>query len=90
MKRTIDAIFKQWKDSRVRQPLLVRGARHVGKTYSVTAFGELEFDNVVSANFEEHPELGNCFSDFDPGAIIDRLSILTQSAIRPGRTNATT
>lgn len=86
MKRTIDAVFKQWKNSRVRQPLLVRGARQVGKTYSVTAFGELEFDNVVSANFEEHPELGNCFSDFYPGAIIDRLSILTQSAIRPGRT----
>ncbi len=86
MKRTIDAVFKQWKESRVRQPLLVRGARQVGKTYSVTAFGEHEFDNVVSANFEEHPELGNCFSDFDPWAIIDRLSILTQSVIRPGRT----
>lgn len=86
MKRTIDAVFKQWKDSRVRQPLLVRGARQVGKTYSVTAFGELEFDNVVSVNFEEYPELSNCFSDFDPRAIIDRLSILTQSVIEPGRT----
>jgi len=86
MKRTIDAVLKQWKESRIRQPLLVRGARQVGKTFSVTAFGELEFDNVVSVNFEEHPELGNCFSDFDPRAIIDRLSILTQSAIEPERT----
>ena len=86
MKRTIDAVLKQWKNSRIQQPLLVRGARQVGKTFSVTAFGELEFDNVVSVNFEEHPELGNCFSDFDPRAIIDRLSILTQSAIEPERT----
>jgi uncharacterized protein len=86
MERIIDTVFKQWKNSRVRQPLLVRGARQVGKTWSVTAFGGLEFDNVVSANFEERPDLGNCFSDFNPRAIIDRLSILTQSVIEPGRT----
>lgn len=86
MKRIIDEILKQWKDSRVRQPLLVRGARQVGKTYSVTAFGKTEFDNVVSVNFEEQPEMGNCFSDFEPKAIIDRLSILTRSVIQPGQT----
>ncbi|MGR3177598.1 MAG: ATP-binding protein [Candidatus Anammoxibacter sp.] len=86
MKRAIDKILKQWKDSRVRQPLLVRGARQVGKTYAVTAFGEAEFENVVSINFEEQPGMGNCFSDFEPKAIIDRLSILTRSVIQPGRT----
>lgn len=86
MKRTIDEVLMQWKGSPVRQPLLVRGARQVGKTYSVNAFGKTEFDNVVSVNFEEQPEMGNCFSDFEPKAIIDRLSILTRSAIQPGRT----
>ena len=86
MKRIIDGNLKQWKNSRVRQPMLVRGARQVGKTYSVTAFGKAEFDNVVSVNFEEQPELNNCFSDFNPKAIIDRISILTRSVIQPGRT----
>ena len=86
MKRTIDQILKQWKDSRVRQPLLIRGARQVGKTYSVTAFGKREFENIVTVNFEEQPELNRCFSDFDPKAIIDRLSILTREPIRPGQT----
>ena len=86
MKRTIDQILKQWKDSRVRQPLIVRGARQVGKTYSVTEFGRTAFKNAVSVNFEEQPELSRCFSDFDPKGIIDRLSILTRMTISPGRT----
>ena len=86
MKRAIDQILKQWKDSRFRQPLLVRGARQVGKTYSVTEFGRTAFENTVSVNFEEHPELSRCFSDFDPKGIIDRLSILTRMTISPGRT----
>jgi len=86
MKRTIDPILKQWKDSRVRQPLLIRGARQVGKTYSVTDFGKRAFENIVSVNFEEKPELSRCFSDFDPKGIIDRLSILTRMTISPGRT----
>ncbi|MCK5230566.1 MAG: ATP-binding protein [Desulfobulbaceae bacterium] len=86
MKRKIDKVLKQWKESRVRQPLLVRGARQVGKTYSVTVFGKAEFDSVVSVNFEEQPELGNCFTDFAPKSIIDRLSILTRTAIQPGKT----
>lgn len=86
MKRAIDQVLKQWKESAIRQPLLVRGARQVGKTFSVTAFGEAEFENIVSVNFEEHPELRRCFSDYDTKAIVDRLSILTGTAIRPGRT----
>lgn len=86
MKRAIDLILKQWKDSRVRQPLLIRGARQVGKTYSVNEFGGTAFKNTVSVNFEEQPELSRCFSDFDPRGIIDRLSILTRMSISPGRT----
>ncbi len=86
MKRKIDPILDQWKNSRVRQPLLVRGARQVGKTYSITDFGKRAFDNVVTVNFEERPEMSRCFSDFDPKGIIDRLSILTRDPIRPGQT----
>jgi hypothetical protein len=86
MKRTIDQILNQWRDSRVRQPLLIRGARQVGKTYSVTGFGKRAFDNIVSVNFEEQPEMSRCFSDLNPKNIIDRLSILKRMTISPGRT----
>ena len=86
MERTIDPNLEQWKNSRVRQPLLIRGARQVGKTYSVTDFGKRAFENTVTVNFEERPELSRCFSDFDPKGIIDRLSILTHEPIRPGKT----
>jgi len=86
MKRTIDQILNQWKHSRVRQPLLIRGARQVGKTYSVTDFGKRAFENIVSVNFEEQPEMSRCFSDLNPKDIIDRLSILMRMTISPGRT----
>ena len=86
MKRNIDQIIDQWKHSRVRQPLLIRGARQVGKTYSVTDFGKRAFENIVSVNFEEQPEMSRCFSDLNPKNIIDRLSILKRMTISPGRT----
>ena len=86
MRRNIDQILDQWKHSRVRQPLLIRGARQVGKTYSVTEFGKRAFENIVSVNFEEQPEMSKCFSDLNPKNIIDRLSILKRMAISPGST----
>lgn len=86
MKRIIDPILKQWKNSRIRQPLLLRGARQVGKTYAITDFGRNTFENIVAVNFEERPEMCHCFSDFDPRGIIDRLSILTRMPIHPGQT----
>jgi len=86
MERTIDPNLEQWKNSRVRQPLLIRGARQVGKTYSVTNFAKRAFENTVTVNFEERPELSRSFSDFDPKGIIDRLSIMTHESIRPGKT----
>ncbi|MBC8440553.1 MAG: ATP-binding protein [Deltaproteobacteria bacterium] len=86
MKRKINSVLNQWKTSPLRQPLLVRGARQVGKTYSVSAFGDSNFENMVSVNFEEQPELADCFSEYDTKAIIDRLSIFTKSVIQPGQT----
>jgi len=86
MKRKIDTTLSQWKHSRVRQPLLVRGARQVGKTYSINDFGKREFENTVTVNFEERPEMAGCFQDFDPKGVVDRLSMLTGHPIHPGKT----
>jgi predicted AAA+ superfamily ATPase len=86
MKRKIDSVLNQWKISPIRQPLLVRGARQVGKTYSVTQFGKNNFENIVTVNFEEQPEFAECFSDYDTKSILDRLSIIKNATIAPGKT----
>lgn len=86
MERRIDKFLNQWKNSPIRQPLLVRGARQVGKTYSVTDFGKRQFENTVCVNFEEQPEFEGCFTEYDPKAVIDRISILTNQSIEPGKT----
>ncbi|KPA18251.1 hypothetical protein MHK_001529 [Candidatus Magnetomorum sp. HK-1] len=63
LNRRIDQFFVQWKNSQFRRPLLVRGARQVGKTYSVIHFAEAHFSNYVMLNFEERPELSKIFVD---------------------------
>jgi predicted AAA+ superfamily ATPase len=86
MKRIIDRILDQWQHSEVRQPLLLRGARQVGKTHSVVDFGKRAFESIVAVNFEEQPEMSRCFSDLNPKNIIDRLSVLKRMTISPGHT----
>lgn len=54
MKRDIDETFRTWKKEEHRYPLLVHGARQVGKSYSIIKFGENEFDNLVEVNFEQN------------------------------------
>ena len=86
LKRKIDQKLVQWKKSRSRRPLLIRGARQVGKTYSVTQFGKKQFGNCVTINFEERPELARCFDTLIVDEILERIAILTDSAIKPGET----
>ncbi len=86
MKRDIEEIFKSWKDEKHRYPLLVRGARQVGKTYSIIKFGKNEFENLVEINFEQKPQYKICFDTLEPEKIIESLSILSKSDIIPGKT----
>jgi len=86
MKRDIDDTLKTWKTEAHRYPLLVRGARQVGKTYSIKKFGENEFDNLVEVNFEQKPQYLACFESLEPKEIVETLSVLTKSDIIPGKT----
>jgi predicted AAA+ superfamily ATPase len=52
MKRFIDQELLQWKHRKRRKPLIVRGARQVGKTYSIRSFGESHFDMFALADLE--------------------------------------
>ncbi len=85
MKRTIEKELRAWKQSPHRYPLLLRGARQVGKTYVVEKLGE-EFDSFEIVNFEAQPEAIACFESLNPVEIIQKLELLTKRPIRPNHT----
>jgi len=79
-----DAIvnLKKWKEDKFHKPLIVRGARQVGKTWLLQEFGRTSYGKFVYVNFEETPVLQNIFtSDFDIERIITVLQIQAQTTI---------
>ncbi|MBL7072716.1 MAG: ATP-binding protein [Candidatus Omnitrophica bacterium] len=84
MKRDIYNSLVQWKSSKIRKPLILRGARQTGKTYILREFGRNEYRNVHYFNFEENPELAHFFeSNLDPKRILSELSVYCKRAIKP-------
>ena len=76
-----------WKTRTSRKPLLVRGARQVGKSYLVREFGQKNFRNVVELNFEMRPDLAAIFAgSLDPQRLVRDIKIATQQEIYPGAT----
>ena len=63
MKRDIYEKLVAWKKSPARKPLILKGARQVGKTFILNEFGKREFDHVAYFNFEEDPALGEFSRD---------------------------
>lgn len=87
MKRVIDDQLRKWKSSSGRKPLIVRGARQVGKTWSVELFGRSEFRNLVKIDFEKRPSLKSLFADeLNPSLLIEQLELAAGQSIRPGET----
>jgi predicted AAA+ superfamily ATPase len=86
MKRIIDYHLIKWKNESGRKPLLLRGARQVGKTFCVREFGK-QFSSYVEINFDLLPQAAKIFeSDLQPERIIRDFSILLEKTIVPGRT----
>ena len=86
MKRLIDYHLRKWKESHLRQPLLLRGARQVGKTYAVRELGKT-FSSFVEINFESNKKARSIFDrDLDPHRILREISVLTDQQIIPGQT----
>lgn len=82
MYRKIIAYLKQWKDSSHRKPLILQGARQVGKTYSVLEFGRTHYDNVAYFNFESNPKLNETFAEnISPDYLIPILSHIAGQTI---------
>lgn len=76
MKRNIEQDLVVWKNRPTHMPILLQGARQVGKTYVVEQFGKQHFVNVATANFEQRPELiKNCFNTLEPQKIVSSLEL---------------
>jgi uncharacterized protein len=84
MKRDIIQYLKEWKNRNDRNPLILRGARQVGKTYVIEEFARNEFKNFLSINLEEKPELKKLFFDNDVNRILTELSVLLNAEISYG------
>lgn len=72
----------QWKKSKNRKPLVLTGARQVGKTFLLKLFGKQEYNSVIYLNFEEDRNLKNFFIDnLNPSNIIENISIYINQTI---------
>ena len=86
MKRDLSQQLANWRHSSKRKPLVLKGARQVGKTYILQQFGAKEYKDVAYFNFEEDPDLRGFFNGrLDPHKIIQTLSIYREKKILPDK-----
>ena len=82
MYRKIQDFLKTWKESAYRKPLILQGARQVGKTYSILEFGRRFYENVAYFNFETNPKLNETFCEsISPDYLIPILSHIAGQTI---------
>ena len=76
-----------WKKSKSRKPLVLRGARQVGKTWLLKEFGAKYYDSVAYINLDNNPQMEELFSiDFDIERIVNGLELATDTKIEPEKT----
>src|SRR5262245_8789895 len=86
MNRKIMENLRSWKKQSKRKPLIMMGARQVGKTFVLKKFGELEYDSTVYLNFEDNPTLCKLFeANLSPEVILRALSIEMEVEIIAGK-----
>lgn len=77
----------EWKNSEDRKPMVLKGARQVGKTWLMREFGKKHYSSYVYFNFDEEDELKSIFSaNKNPQRIVELLSLLSGTKIQPGST----
>ena len=86
MKRHILSNLKEWKNSPNRKPLILLGARQVGKTYILKQFGREEFDNMVYVNCHNNPFVESLFVDFDIDRILYQIELQYEQRITVSKT----
>ncbi len=83
LKRTLEQDLLNWKGVKERRPLVLRGARQVGKSFLIREFARHHFSDFVEINFEKHPELKALFKSTDVKKIVKGLSQWSNQEIVP-------
>ena len=86
MKRLVYNELIKWKNAEDRKPLIVDGARQVGKTWILKEFGNNEFKNVVYINCDKTMEMKSLFFDFDTARLLRAFGSIVEENITPGET----
>jgi predicted AAA+ superfamily ATPase len=86
MERSIEYYLREWKNNIYRKPLIIRGARQVGKTFVIEKFGDESFKNTLKINPEQEGGLESIFKSKQPQLILNELSALYNVSITPGET----
>lgn len=87
LKRNVISELIQWKNSEERKPMVLKGARQVGKTWLMKEFGRNYYDSFVYFNFDEEDELKSIFeTNKNPFRIIELLSMICDQKIEPEKT----
>ena len=87
MERSVFKELLAWKNDENRKPLILKGARQVGKTWVMKEFGKREYESVAYINLDGNPRMEETFNkDFDVKRIIEELGIEAGSSIEPGKT----
>ena len=87
MYRKIFEYLKNWKESKYRKPLIIQGARQVGKTYAVLEFGKEHYENVAYFNFQTNPSLSATFAEnISPAYLLPILAHISGQTITKGHT----
>ena len=87
MRRYIKKQLLEWKNRKDRKPLILKGARQVGKTYILKEFGKEEYENIAYFNFDHDETLKDLFINTkDPKRILEQLAFVVGKAIKPEKT----
>lgn len=88
LERKIDRFLIEWKKNPKRKPLIVKGARQIGKTESIRAFGRANYDSVLEMNFVLQKKFRRIFDDgYEVDQILKNISLLEPLwKIIPGKT----
>ncbi len=86
--RNIGGYFSRWMQEKQPHPLLLRGARQIGKSYAVKTFALQHFGeaNFIELNFERTPNLKRCFEDLNPQTVVEKIYASTGKRISTGTT----
>ena len=87
MKRLIWNKLLEWKESDYRKPLIIKGARQVGKTWLMREFGKSQYDDVIYLNCDDEPQAASLFAnDYDIDRILLQLQAISHIKPKPGKT----